>query len=1529
LISNLKNYCYNFKILCFGNYDNFYQKGITKTHIVLFATVLIYLTSATAFSQSSDIIVHPTLTFYSANAPTVDDLTVKAQNIAGTITWYNQKTGGMAYANTDALDPNESYWAELPGASIGERLQTKIYFADTPVILNGNGVTLNNTDGLYYACEGEEFILVGDNLGGLDEFETVLTTLGFTRLNTGLLNGSTHFINNAANTWAFYNELINGDPNVSNSVGTPGVSLYMLNDNDVNVNRTENTSVWNAIVAAGLGGNFYWMGMSQFLNSNDYSGVNGLAEAEAGWFWEDGKYYDVNMPIDPDGRDWGPNEPNDFGTASFTIEEDKLQLRNNEWVDQVGSSTVPARRSGAIIEFNDASGIQWFRNDGSGWVSIAGANGTQLTTIAGTAGTSIDYRVEATFNGSPGQSAVFTVNFASDPPLFNIVDNDDANNPNEEFFVCQVGETQILKTDIPAGMLNYTWNASPAGIVNLTPSSNTVSVEGIAPGSVLIECIAENANGCNSTSLVTFLVGGLMAPNLSSPYDICGGTGDLLPTVDNSGQDIAWYATGDTVTELSGDSMVNLIDGQTFDVYSVIRDASGNIGCQSTASLPVTIRLPYLLETDPALPDPNSGLPGPGEWFLTPMTPGGNYDLRNLGDWSPVSAIGTNRYYTLFRGVDPNTLPDTPYQFRVFRNSDFTNEVTAGIQNYDINLAGNPDVVYATIQPNNFDCIYQFGPIYLRECNVMDLGNEITGGNEICQVGESIQLNADTTNLPIGYTILWSALPDSAEGNITFDDASASIVNVTGTVAGTVNITYTVTDPAGIECTTSTSNLFAVSIGEALNAPDLNSTLTYCNASLGSDLPSEDNATPTANKLVWFDSVTSLEVEQSDTLIDGRVYNSYSVRRQDPNDNNSPILCQSTSSLNVTISIAPNLAITPISDYILCDMGMGMAQFDLTNLTTTSEILGTANPSEHTIRYFLDANVPTTEITTPSAYTSSSNTIEVLVFNNSVENPDCEVYTSTFNIVVSPLPLVNGITPTSITSVCGANDMATIIADGSTGANYQISWTSSNGNISISPNPTNEWEIEVTALTDNATSDITYIITDVSTIDPIQNPEGCYSEYTFTFEINTPNTPLGEVQQYFCESGFVSDLLATIDSANSEELVWLDATYTEIPMLDWATTPLISGTIYRALARNTISGCVSNTLDITANIEPSLNINPTGADLNLSDCDDGVNTTIFNLTLNEINILGGESDADYEITYFTDAGRTDVIPNTSNFTITNSSEQQTIYVRAFTRAITDNTCFSDTEFTVTNSLIPNITVTSPQSICNGQTLDLSFNTSDGNYDYTWSTGIIAESISVAVAGTYTVFATDPITGCQSNLETIEVVSSGAPTIDATDIRTEINSDTNSNIIIDNSPGNLGIGDYEFALDNGSYQDLPEFENVSSGVHIVSVRDKNGCGPEASVEIFVFGFPRFFTPNNDGENEYWQVKGLDTRFYQHSNISVFNRYGKLLKVFSTATLGWDGTYNGINLPTEDYWYTMSLIDIDGNTSIFKGHFTLKR
>lgn len=221
----------------------------------------------------------------------------------------------------------------------------------------------------------------------------------------------------------------------------------------------------------------------------------------------------------------------------------------------------------------------------------------------------------------------------------------------------------------------------------------------------------------------------------------------------------------------------------------------------------------------------------------------------------------------------------------------------------------------------------------------------------------------------------------------------------------------------------------------------------------------------------------------------------------------------------------------------------------------------------------------------------------------------------------------------------------------------------------------------------------------------------------------------------------------------------------------------------------------------------------------------------------------------------------------------------------------------------------------------------------GIYTYEWtdeSGTIISRDLAASVSsgGVYTVIATSDL-NCESFPQTVTVTESIIAHIDLNDITITDDSENNS-ITINNQNNNLGIGDYEFAIDDifGPYQNEPFFENVAPGIHTVYVQDKNECGV-VPIDVSVIGFPKFFTPNNDGFNDTWQVKGVNANFYPTSLIYIFDRFGKILGKIDPTSEGWDGFFNGNRLPSSDYWFSVQLIDQNGNIREKHGHFSLIR
>jgi gliding motility-associated-like protein len=259
----------------------------------------------------------------------------------------------------------------------------------------------------------------------------------------------------------------------------------------------------------------------------------------------------------------------------------------------------------------------------------------------------------------------------------------------------------------------------------------------------------------------------------------------------------------------------------------------------------------------------------------------------------------------------------------------------------------------------------------------------------------------------------------------------------------------------------------------------------------------------------------------------------------------------------------------------------------------------------------------------------------------------------------------------------------------------------------------------------------------------------------------------------------------------------------------------------------------------------------------------------------------------------------------------------------YARAENANACYGISEVDLTVYELPDIIVEDEAIYCLNtfpDTITLTggvVNDLPSNYSYLWSTGETSPDIEVDAPGIYSVRVTNA-NNCSKD-RTITVLPSNT----ATFIDIEVSDASTNNMI---TVLVTGEGDYEYSLDDplGPYQDSNLFENVAPGIHTVYVRDKNKCGVVEDM-VSVIGFPKFFTPNNDGYHDTWQVYGISAQFQPNTKIFIHDRYGKLIKQLDPLGRGWDGKFNGKPLPSSDYWFAVTLED----GRIFKSHFTLKR
>lgn len=618
----------------------------------------------------------------------------------------------------------------------------------------------------------------------------------------------------------------------------------------------------------------------------------------------------------------------------------------------------------------------------------------------------------------------------------------------------------------------------------------------------------------------------------------------------------------------------------------------------------------------------------------------------------------------------------------------------------------------------------------------------------------------------------------------------------------------------------------------------------------------------------------------------------------------------------------------PLANIIACDTddNDGFTAFDFTDKNT--EALLSQDTNQFMVRYFEtqeDANTGENEINFP--YTNISNPQTIFMRVNNTENPNC-FDTNSFQLDVINTPeIVELNTIEFCDNFSDFMDGIAMIELGNLIPAILGPQDETETNITFHPTQ-NDADDNTSTLPLTYTNTIAFNETIFVRIENASNT-ACYNTESFELIINAVpvanNVALVQCDEDGIPEGFTTfnsnEVLEAITGDTSERSVEFFTSRTDaengVDAIDGTSFDnYFNPQIIYARVTNTNTGCFNFS-------EVSLEVSTTSSnDAHLQLCDtDGTEDGFmaFNLNASNATVLAG-APSGLDIQYFETYEDALVETNPLNTTFTNSIPYiQTI----FARVENSNACYGISQIELTVLKLPDIETEFETVYCLNffpETISLDggvINDSPSNYSYEWSTGATTASIEVDAPGTYTVkvFSSN---GCFRE-RTIRVLASNSATITNINI---VDASENNTITILVS----GEGDYEYALDdiNGSYQDSNIFANVQPGLYTVFVRDKNNCGISESL-ISVIGFPKYFTPNNDAQNDFWQVSGISDQFQANSTILIFDRFGRLLKELDPRSTGWDGTFNGTNLPTSDYWFKLTLED--GRT--FTSHFTLKR
>ncbi|RZN74760.1 MAG: T9SS type B sorting domain-containing protein [Winogradskyella sp.] len=334
----------------------------------------------------------------------------------------------------------------------------------------------------------------------------------------------------------------------------------------------------------------------------------------------------------------------------------------------------------------------------------------------------------------------------------------------------------------------------------------------------------------------------------------------------------------------------------------------------------------------------------------------------------------------------------------------------------------------------------------------------------------------------------------------------------------------------------------------------------------------------------------------------------------------------------------------------------------------------------------------------------------------------------------------------------------------------------------------------------------------------------------------------------------------------------------------------------------------SDTKDVTIYASPVIN---QPADIYI--CSE--NTTIY-FSNYDLDILSELDSSAFKVSYF--LSENDALTLSSEeFEIIPEIGTKTIWVRV--QNLINPQCYDIKSFEIITPEYIDLNIPEIQYICNDRA-GLILEAPDDFLSYAWSNGEMTQNIQVFTPGIYTLTVVKDFGDftCEAQARISVRVGDELPEILEIKVIDWSQYHNSIEVILDRT------GNYEFSADGINFQESPILKNLPfKEDYKVYVRDVDCQKTIESETLFLLYYDKFFTPNGDGRHDYWRV--INNFREEDIEIQIFNRYGKLLETMSDYDRGWDGTSDGVKMPTSDYWFRV----VRQNGKVHHGHFTLKR
>ncbi|RCW89726.1 T9SS type B sorting domain-containing protein, partial [Winogradskyella arenosi] len=683
---------------------------------------------------------------------------------------------------------------------------------------------------------------------------------------------------------------------------------------------------------------------------------------------------------------------------------------------------------------------------------------------------------------------------------------------------------------------------------------------------------------------------------------------------------------------------------------------------------------------------------------------------------------------------------------------------------------------------------------------------------------------------------------------------------------------------------------------------------------------------------------------------------------------NPTVGCEDVGTFDLEVNLPP-VAVQPTQLSLCDDLGeMPGDEFTVFDLTQKDDEI-TGNNGSWLVTYYetsADAQAQTNAIADPTQYTNTSvngldanpQTLYAVVTDS---NTGCtDMVTLTIRVLPNPTPTLSENIPDL--ELCDdfntgdgvevfdltANEILILNGEAGVTASYYETQLDANNGTNAIPDPTQYTNIETPS------QEIYVRVT--------RNSTGCYSLVDFTIRVHPLPEVVAVTDMIQCE--LFTDGIDSFDLTTKDEEVlngqdpnqFVVSYHSSLADAEAGTNGLVSSytnisnpqQIFVSIT-NVDTGCSISTQSFYIEVHEAAQANPDTVPIVYEICDDEMeidgdptnDSAQFDLTTMDAEVLDAQNPANYNVTYYETQEDADLKVNPLPTLYENTVNPQIIYARVdndtpdATTGNDTSICYAVAELTLDVNPLPELILDDRYVLCidtNGTeilaplVIDTYLTAADYSFEWYFNGVIIpgetGPSYMPLEEGTYRVDVTDISTSTQTNCfnsASTEVIESAPPSV-TIELLTQAFAD---NHILEATA--IGIGVYEYSLDGGPWQDSGVFNNVSSGDHEITARDRNGCGL-ASTSKFIIDYPLYFTPNGDGNNETWNIEGVGS----NAKIYIFDRYGKLLKQLSPDGNGWDGTFNGEAMPSDGYWFTIEYDEPStGQRKEFKAHFTLKR